>query len=98
MACAQAPAVLPSRWRATVALAATIGVGIMIDSFRTSVTTWLQVMQEYLYLAPGLDLVDVAASVGTAIARIRVCDLSQGRSARVRSGSATSISSVCTYR
>ncbi|MEA3275047.1 MAG: FtsX-like permease family protein [Pseudomonadota bacterium] len=78
----------------TVAVSATVGVGIMIDSFRGSVASWLQsTLRSDLYVsAPsspaGGEGVSLPPGIGRAIREIpEVAETSMGRSARVEATS-----------
>ncbi|MEM7404463.1 MAG: ABC transporter permease [Pseudomonadota bacterium] len=72
----------------TVALSATLGVGVMIDSFRTSVSDWLgMTLQADVYVSqPGAGpRAGLPPELREAVhSDVRVRDLSYGRSATVR--------------
>lgn len=74
----------------TVAVSATVGVGIMIDSFRGSVAAWLEsTLSSDIYIsAPsnssGLGRGELPAGIDSAIRNIPgVADISKGRSRRI---------------
>lgn len=77
----------------TVSVSATVGVGIMIDSFRGSVADWLgNTLSSDIYVsAPssssGLGSGDLPAGIDAAILAIAgVADISKGRSRRIETG------------